>query len=163
MTASEGSINEIKKQFLALIVLAEPAVHAFGNWRLGIDSIYSPKTGPKLPVVTVRISPARVVPQFYSRLWSSTELGDLGLYSFSAHCFASACTASGEEKGKHAQDLADKIMQYFTKQDWNAGIHVDHAISDVFDMSARESEPKRGARKICRVIIEGMMLVKRVD
>ena len=165
---SEGSINVVKKRLLALIGLAEPAAHVFGDWKAGIDSIYSPKTGLKLPVVTVRIGPARVVSRHYGRIWEgggggTPKSGDVGLFTFSAHCFASACTASGEEKYKHAHDLADKIVQYLATQNWNSTTHASHAIGDVFDMTARESEPKKGARKICRVIIEGTMMVKRVD
>lgn len=167
MSLTKGGISEVKKRLLALIVLAEPATHAFGDWRLGIASIYSPRTGPQLPVVTVRISPAKVASRHYGRIWeggSGTPVtGDVGMYHFSAHCFASACTASGEEKSKHALDLADKIMKYLATQDWNSGTHEDEAIGDIFEMSARESEPKKGARKICRVIVEGTMMVKRID
>ena len=165
-----GGINEAKKRLLTLIRLSEPALgvteatsHVFGDWRLGIQKIYTPRTGPKMPVVTVRISPARVIPSFYGRIWEASESGDIGLYSFTAHCFTSACTASGEEKYKHAHDLADKIMQYLSTRDWNSSPNDSYPIGDVFNMQARESEPSKGAQAICRVIIEGIMLVKRTD
>ena len=169
-----GGMNEAKKRLITLIREAEPALgatepttHVFGDWRLGIEKVYGPKTGPKLPVVTVRVSPARVQSSFYGRVWESDvsgKYGDVGLYAFTAHCFASACTASGEEKYKHAHDLAEKIMQYLATRDWNSSPHDSYPIGDVFDMSARESEPsKGGAHKVCRVIIEGTMLVRRED
>lgn len=156
-------MDEAKKRLLDLIELAEPVAHVYGDWRLGIEAIYNPRISPKLPVVTVRLSPARVVPSFYGRVWTETEEGDVGFYSFTAHCFASACTASGEEEYKYAHNLADKIMKYLGSQDWNSSPHDSYPIGDVFNMQARESEPEGGARKVCRVIIEGTMMVKRTD
>lgn len=157
-----GGISETKKRLLALIELAEPAAHAFGDWRLAMESIYGPVSGSKLPVVTVRISPARIVDAVYGR--RIPESGDYGVYTFSAYCFTSACTASGEEKYKHAHDLADRIKTYLSSQTWEQDPHSAYEICDVYNMTARESEPKQSSkRKICRVIVEGMMLVKRRD
>jgi len=156
-----GGIDETKKRLMALIEEAEPSAHAFGDWRLAMESIYGPVTGLKLPTVTVRISPANIADMVYSR--RIPESGDMGLYSFSAHCFTSACTASGEEDYKHAHDLADRIMTHLATRDWASAPHTSYGIVDVFDLNARESEPAKGSRKICRVIIEGTMLVKRVD
>ena len=162
VSVPSGGINEAKKRLIALIGLAEPSAHVYGNWRLAMEDLYSPKTGMKLPVVTVRISPARITTPTYGRL--IPESGDMGAYSFSAHCFTSACTASGEERYKHAHDLADRIVKYLSMQNWNSAQHIDHPIADVYDMQPRESEPERGSKKeICRVIIEGVMLVKRKD
>jgi len=156
-----GGINETKKRLIALIGEAEPASHVFGDWYIAQEELYSPVTGPKLPIVTVRLGPAAIWDAVYSR--RIPEKGDMALYSFSAHCFASACTAAGEEKYKHAQDLADRIMTYLNSRDWNSAPHTSYGITDVFDLTARESEPQRSKRKVCRVIIEGMMVVKRVD
>lgn len=169
--SSEGGLNAAKKRLLTLIRLSYPtflgatesATHVFGDWRLGIEKVYNPKTGLKMPIVTVRVSPARVVPSFYGRVWESGISGDIGIYSFTAHVFQSACTASGEEKYAHAHNVAEKIMHYLNVQDYHQSPHDDYPIADIFDLSARESEPKQGARNVCRIIIEGMMLVKRVD
>lgn len=165
-----GGINAAKKRLITLIREAEPALgatealtHVFGDWRIGMEKIYSPQTGPKFPVVTVRISPARIQHPFYGRLWDEDTYGDVGMYAFTAHCFTSACTASGEEKYKHAHDLADSVMQYLITRKWNQTPHASYPIGDVFDLTARESEPKKGGFKVCRVIIEGSMLVKRTD
>lgn len=169
---ASGGINEAKKRLVTLIRLAdttqlgasETSTHIFGDWRLGIEKIYGPKTGPKLPIVTVRISPARVVPSFYGRIWQGKgRTGDIGFYSFTAHVFAIACSEAGEEKYKYAHDLAEKIMQYLVTRNWNSSPHDVYPIGDVFDLSARESEPSKGAHKVCRIIIEGTLLVKRTD
>jgi len=161
MSVPTGGIDESKKRLMALIREAEPLAHVFGDWRPVMENLYSPKTGLKLPVVTVRVNPATVRDMTWGR--RIPESGDMGLYSFSAHCFASACTASGEEEYKHAHDLADKIMKHLTSRDYNSAPHTSYGIVDVFDLNARESEPAKGAIKVCRVIIEGTMLVKRVD
>lgn len=171
--SSEGGLNTTKKRLLELIKLAIPEYGLVsGDWRNTMDKIYSPKTGLKLPAFSIRISPARVVPSFYGRVWKGTtaETGDVGLYSFSIHCFHSACNISGEEKYTHAHDIAERLMKYFGVQNWNSTTepsagdpHSDYSIGDVADMNARESEPKQGARRVCRVIIEGIMLVKRKD
>jgi hypothetical protein len=156
-----GGIDETKKRLMTLIEEAEPLAHTFGNWRLAMENLYGPVTGLKLPVVTVRISPASIADMVYSR--RIPESGDMAIYSFSAHCFASACTSSGEEDYKHAHDLADRIMTHLATRNWASVPHTSYGIVDVFDMNARESEPAKGSRKICRVIIEGTMLVKRID
>lgn len=156
-----GGIDETKKRLQTLIETAEPSAHVYRDWYIAQENLYSPVTGPKLPIVTLRIGPAAIWDVVYSRL--IPEKGDMALYSFSAHCFASACTESGEEKYKHAHDLADRIITYLNSQDWNSSPHSDYGITDVFDLTARESEPQRSKRKVCRVIIEGVMVVKRVD
>lgn len=156
-----GGISETKKRLIALIEIAEPSAHVFGDWYLAQENLYSPVSGPKLPIVTVRLGPAVIWDAVYSR--RIPESGDMALYSFSAHCFASACTTDGEEKYKHAHDLADRIVVYFASRDWNSAPHTSYQIVDVFDMTARESEPQQGKKKICRVIIEGTMVVKRKD
>ncbi len=165
-----GGINAAKKRLMTLIREAVPALgateattHVFGDWRVGMDIIYSPKTGPKFPVVTVRISPARIIHPFYGRLWTGTEYGDVGIYSFTAHCFTSACTASGEEKYKHAQDLADSIIQQLVTRKWNQSPDNSYPIWDIYDLRARESQPKRQGSRVCRMIIEGSMAVRRSD
>ena len=165
--SSAGSINAAKSRLIALLKLAIPEYGLItGDWRVAQHDMYSVKTGPKLPSITVRVNPARVVPTHYSRLWagSGDEIvsGDVGIYSFSAHCFHSNCTAAGEEKYAHAQNLADRVMQYLSTQTWSPDL-CDYCIFDVQDLTARESEPKGGNRKVSRVIVEGTLMVKRED
>ena len=165
-----GGMNAVKKRLITLIREAEPALgatealtHVYGDWRIGMEKVYSPRTGPKVPVVTVRISPERIQNRFYGRLWNETTFGDVGIIAFTAHCFTSACTASGEEKYKHAHDLAESIMQYLITRKWNQSPDDSYPIGDVFDLTARESEPKKQGSKICRIIIEGSLMVRRTD
>jgi len=174
--AGTGGINVSKTYLMVLIGEAMVAegytAVVYGDWRLGIQQIYNPKTGPKLPLVTVRISPARIVPSFYGRIWESNtgcETGDIGIYAFTAHVFCAPCEdidAEGNptcEKYKNAHDLADAIMHHLNTRQWNSVPHSAYPIGDIMDLQARESEPSKGAHKVCRVIIEGTLLIKRTD
>ena len=156
---ASGRINDAKKCLMNLI--GDCGATVFGDWRPAMENIYGPVSGLKLPAVTVRISPARIWQVHYARL--IPEAGDMGVYAFTAHVFHKGCTIEGEEKYKYAQDLADKIMTYLLKQRWEA--LTECSIADVYDLQARESEPRKGSKsqRICRVIIEGFMLIKRVD
>lgn len=127
-----------------------------------MEALYSPKTGLKLPVVTVRISPSRTEEMSYGR--RIPQSGSMVVCSFTAHCFAEACTDEGEEKYKNAHDLADRIMAYFSTRLWEQSPHRCYPIVDIYNLSTRESEPKQGPkRKICRMILEGTILAKRGD
>jgi len=132
-----------------------------GDWSLAMEMVYGPVSGLKLPVATVRISPARVWQVHYAR--RIPEAGDMGVYAFTAHVFHKRCTIEGEEKYKYTQDLADEIMHYLTTRKWEA--LTECSICDIYDLQARESQPRKGPKgqRICRIIIEGFMLIKRID
>lgn len=158
-----GGIDAVKTDLKTYIEAASSQLtnKVFGDWRVGIEKIYRPRTGLRLPAVTVRISPLTVRDLVYSR--KVPEDGSMETVAFTAHIFHSACGLAGQEKYKHAHDIADIIMTYLERIDWNSGSYADSSICDIYDMSARESEPSRGPRRICRVIIEGMILSKRED
>jgi len=157
----QGTINEVKKRLENLIVLAEPTANVFGDWQLALEQIYGPVSGLKLPLVTVRISPYEPQEMTYAR--RIPESGSMVRLNFTAHCFAEACELEGEEKYKYAHDLADKILSYLSRQVWEIIPHSSYPIVDVYNLSAWESEPTKGSRKICRMIVEGTILAKRTD
>jgi hypothetical protein len=144
-----GKFNETKKDFMAKIKLAVPEATVEGNWRQDIGNMVR-----NLPFVTVRLS--EVLSEVYDRDIGESSSGSIADYHFSAYVFHSNCNDAGEEKGKHAQDVADRIMSYFEKQPSCIGF-------DVYDTTARESEPERGASRISRVIVEGQLHIKRID
>lgn len=158
---SKGGINEIKTQLMDYIEEADSTITCFGNWFEALDNIYGPKTGLKVPIVYVRISPVTIRHMTYSR--SVPESGSMQTFEFTAHVFDKVCKEAGQEKYKYAHDIADKIMDYLEKINWNSGAYADSAIVDVQEMQARESEPKRGAKRLCRMIIEGTLFAKRQD
>lgn len=159
-----GTINDAKKCLMELIEESDPiqlADKVYGDWTEAMEKIYGPISGLKVPAVTVRLAPAMIWQAHYAR--RIPEAGDMGIYSFTAHVFHKGCTDAGEEKYKYTQDLADKIMHHLLTRKWEA--EESCPIADIYDIQARESEPKQGSKsqKLCRIIIEGYMLVKRVD
>lgn len=156
---ASGRINDAKKCLMELI--EECGANVVGDWGLAMEMVYGPISGLKLPVVTVRISPARVWQVHYAR--RIPEAGDMGVYAFSAHVFHKRCKLTGEEKYKYTQDLADKIMHYLLTRKWEA--LTECSICDIYDLQARESQPRKGSKgqQVCRIIIEGFMLIKRID
>lgn len=162
MASTVGRFNIVKKKLIALIKAADTSlndsgsiVHVFGDWRLMTRYFRN------APVVTVRFSPVTYSDLFGRVLTGGgtpTE-GAMASIAFSAHVFASITTTAGEEKGKAAQDLADKIVDYLFLHRYDATSGID----DIYGLKTRESEPAKGPRGLARVIIEGYILVERPD
>jgi len=146
---SSGKFNETKKTLISKIKLAVPEATVSGNWRQDVGELVR-----NLPFVTVRLS--EVLSDVYDRNIGETSEGSIADYHFSAYIFHSNCNDVGEEKGKHAQNIADRIISYLVVQPSIIGF-------DIYDMTSRESEPERGASRISRVIVEGQINVKRID
>lgn len=145
-----GKFNETKKALIAEVEAAIPEATVEGNWREGIGEIVR-----HLPFITVRMKD--VLADVYDRnIGDTSGDGCIAHYPFSLFIFHSNCLESGEEKGKYAQDVADRIMSYIAPQPSSIGY-------DIGEMSMRESEPERGAHRISRVIVEGSIHVKRID
>lgn len=144
-----GKFNETKKALIAQIQSAIPEATVEGNWREGIGDIVR-----NLPFITVRLKD--VLADVYDRNIGETSDGCIAHYPFSLFIFHSNCLESGEEKGKYAQDVADRVMSGLAPQPSSIGY-------DIGEMSARESEPERGAHRISRVIVEGSIHIKRID
>lgn len=124
-----------------------------GNWRSDIKNMVR-----KLPFISVRVSPVNLWDVYDRAVPSATDggPGSLADYHVSIHVFHSNCNEDGEERGKYAQDVASRIIDYFTVQPPPVGF-------DTPQLAARESEPARGANRISRVIIEGTIQIKRID
>ena len=149
MSHLTGKFNETKKDLIAKIRLAVPEATVEGNWREGIGEIVR-----HLPFVTVRMKD--VLADVYDRNIGESSDGSIAHYPFSLFIFHSNCLTSGEEKGKYAQDVADRIMSYLAYQPSRIGY-------DIGEMNARESEPEGGYHRISRVIVEGSIHIKRID
>jgi hypothetical protein len=145
-----GKFNPTKKQLIAAIKTAVPEAWVSGNWRDNIIEMIR-----NLPFVYVRIFPARFTDVYERNIGGGTS-GSLANYHFILHIFHSNCYESGEEKGKYSQDLTDRIIDYLIVQPSPVG-------ADIGNMDCRESEPTHGNHKISRVIVEGDILIKRID
>lgn len=152
---------------MAVIASADSSISCYGDWFEAISNIYGPRTGLKVPLVYVRVSPVTVRHMTYTR--RVPEEGSMQTFEFSAHLFHRTCTLANNnnvacEKYKHAHDIADLIVDALEQMDWhNDATYGDSAICDVVDLNIRESEPKRGAKRLCRIIIEGTIFAKRQD
>jgi len=164
-----GKFNEVKKSIKNSLKLAIPEANGVrsatsggfvsGNWR---DDIHM--MSRRLPFISVRISPVNLW-DVYDRDIGETDMGSIADYWISIHVFHSNCRSESYdddpthecyecEKGKFAQDVADRIESYLLRN--MIGFDVDN-------FTTRESEPSRGAHRISRVIIEGRIQVKRID
>lgn len=147
---SLGWFSEIKEEFKGHLRSCIVEATVTGDWRVDTHTF-----ARNLPFLSVRIGP-ELWTNVYDRNIGSVGYGALADYAFSIHCFHSNCYEDGEEKGKYAQDLASRIIDCLTTQESPVG-------ADIHDITARESEPSRGAHRISRVIIEGRIHVKRID
>ena len=144
-----GKFNETKKALISAVQTAIPEGTISGNWRRTEQEIVR-----HLPFVTVRLKD--VLTDVYDRDIGESSSGSIAHYAFSLFIFHSNCMESGEEKGKYAQDVADRIISHLTGQPSVIGYDID-------ELTARESETERGAHRISRVIIEGSCHIKRID
>jgi hypothetical protein len=154
MSANEGYMNDVKVKLIEKIVashvdLTASKVHA--DWKLNVWKLAQ----SAMPAVTVRIMPSVSKDIAYGRQVSKTQKGLYVIYSFSAHIWA--VRASGSVKAESAQDLADAIETYLLQnaQDTTTGIVY------VFDITKRESQPERGAKRYQRIIMNGKILARK--
>jgi len=151
-----GKFNETKNCIKKAIESAIPEATSdywrpgmvSGNWRDSIKDIVR-----NLPYINVRISPVSLWDVYDRRV---PDTGSIADHHISIHVFHSNCKEDGQEKGKYAQDVASRIMDYFTVQPPPVGF-------DTSELRARESEPSGGAHRISRVIIDGTIQIKRID
>ena len=117
-----------------------------------------------LPLVSVQVNPVELEDQIYARIFEGSTVeanlkyGDMTYISFSAHVHTSACNDAGADKGKYAQDLADKIIDRLLEQAKNQNAY---GISDIFELSHGEAEP--AGWQLARVVINGKIQCKRYE
>jgi len=164
MVEIRGRFNPVKNRLMQLISLAHPALqpnlneeHVSGDW---VTSFTKYRT---LPYITVRVSPIDIEDPVYGRVFEgglSIKYGSIADFDFTAHIHTSACNTTGEDTGKHAQDLADSVVNYLTAQ---KDSQSTYGIEDIYDMTMRESDMGDQPIKIARVILRGRLLTKRYD
>jgi len=152
---NKGYEYDVKNKLAYFISQADASLqpqddHVLLNWKTNIWKL----TESKFPVVTLRMMPSASKDFVYGRQVGG-ETGIHIIYSFTAHVFAMV-KATGNAKARDALDLADKIETYLLKQS-DSITGIEH----IFDISKRESEPDRGARRVSRVIMTGRILVKK--
>ena len=84
--------------------------------------------------------------------------GSVAEFMFTAHIHTSACKVGDEDRGKYAQDLADKIIDHLLDV---APDQSAYGIEDIYGMSYRESDVGGQPWRLCRVILSGRKDCKR--
>ena len=151
--------NATKETLKATVRLAIPEGKVEGNWFNETKDMVR-----HLPYIYARITPATEW-DVYDRNIGSVHKGSISNFRFQLYIFHSSCCepdANGDctcEEGQYAQDIGDRIINYFLTNDSSpVGYDID-------ELSMRESETMRGPRTshICRVIVEGRIQIKRMD
>jgi len=153
-------MDAVKKRLMLLIEKAgaDEGLTVSGDWR---EAYWD----TDLPLCTVRLGESRQINVTLGRSVGAQDKKGLFEYApFSAYIFHSNCEEEGEEEYKWAHQLADKIIDYLISANNDMSERNEEGrIYDIFDLSKRESQPSRGADNICRVIVEGMLEIKRED
>lgn len=164
--SKEGWHSSVTSKMLSIIASASTCllpqkIHVLPNWKTGDQYL-----AENYPVVTLRVGTKSMNETVYGRKISSTEFGHYVTYSFSAHVWALKTWQLFEDtdeedetvpQANNASDLADLIIDVLEKYngDSTSGICFFEKIT------VRESEPERGPQRLTRMIIEGLVVVKR--
>jgi hypothetical protein len=127
-------------------VLQPKDSHVKGSWRIDIPN------ADELPLVTVRLGPESVNELFYGRILSTASKGHITSIFFTAHCWDEA--QESEPEDSPSMNLADIIISHLLR-------YSGDLIQRFEDLSVRPLEPLTGPTELCRVSIEGYMIVKR--
>lgn len=165
--STRGRINVVKERLMALISTADAglqpqASHVSGDWDFHRRIVGTQGIIRNLPYVTVRVN-TDVLGHVYGRDCGDTApdmRGTVPTITWSAHVLHSSCRLAGFDRHRNAQDLADKIIDYLVQQ---AGNQSAFGISDIYDITGRESTPREMGKKLTRIIIEGKMDCVRPD
>ena len=162
MAEVRGRIDPTKDRLMTLISASDASLapkvdHLYPDWFITSDMLVN------LPFVTVRISPANTQDMAYGRVLEGgavvdIETGSMVIMNFSLHIHHNPNLTAGEARAKYALDLAELIDDYLIAQ---SSLQGAYGISDIYDISKRESEPK--GRMTSRVIMSGKLQCKRYD
>jgi len=149
-TSTTGWQSEVIRQLETQLRTCVIEATVSGDWPLTTRSQVR-----NLPFISVKFGPEFWNDVYDCNIGSLEGSGTLADYPFSLHIFHSNCKIDGEEKGKYAQDIASRIITCLTQSPAPIG-------ADIYDLTARESEPSAGAHRISRCIIEGRIQIKRI-
>lgn len=162
--SNEGRMTPVKNAMLEIISGADLSLspqdtHVRGDWK-----ILTTYLEDNYPVVTLRVGTVNITERIYGRTMDKSTRGHYVTYSFSAHVWAEKSYQLFDEgadehqtQARPASEIADAIIDTLEKYNGDETSGICH-----FDrVTARESEPERGPQRLTRVIIEGLVLVKR--
>ncbi|GEM_PF-2524632 len=162
----QGRITLVIQAIQAIIgsadALLQPVpVHVLPNWKTPIPYLID-----NYPVVTLRVGNEDDTEKIYGRQMAGNQRGMFVMYPFTAHVWGEKTWQLFEDvddeneaipQVRTAADIADNIVDAlltFTGDSTSGIVHFTHVM-------ARESEPDRGPKRLTRMIITGMVLVRR--
>lgn len=154
-----GGTSAVKNKLATIVSSAStklsPAnTHILFNWKTPMNEL------ELFPIVTMRLGTAQFTDTIYGRVPKSGQHGKYIIYPFSLHIWAEKLNYELQEgnESEPATDLADLIIN---KLENFTGDRIS-GICYFYNITSRESEPERGPKNLCRVIVEGFMQVKRL-
>ena len=155
-----GRFYDTKERLMELIAassssLQPQSAHVIPDWKFDSSTLQN------LPLASVRVAPVNIDDPLYGRVMGGGTVpvfGSIAVFSFTIHVHTRYNDVAGEDKGKYAQQLGDKIIDYLILRSSEESVHH---IADIYDLDMRESEPQ--GQRVARVIISGRMLCKRYD
>jgi len=158
-----GSVESAKKRLISMVESAISDAPYFGT--ASGEWFDLPRSfAQNLPLATVRFGPMTPEDEVYGMILSSsnedTVKGKLESFSFTVHCFASACKESGEETYRYAHQFTDAIKDYLETHRFE---NTNYNIFDITDLSQRESMLERAPANVRRVILEGRLWVTKTQ
>lgn len=144
-----GRMNAIKTRLMAMIQAYDATFTVYDEWK---EKIYN----YALPLATIKIMPSREQKLSYGHQAVQAYGGQYYLYNFTIHIFA-LHHSSDQLRAKTVQQYGAEIVKYFRTNNQDAA----SGIIDIFNVTYRESDPSRGAKRLSRVIIRGRVLAVR--
>jgi hypothetical protein len=113
----------------------------------------------EVPFVTIRLGPSSTQELFYGRLLkgSTSEKGHITSIFFTCHVWDEQ-QESAEPEDSPSMNLADMIVSHLLRY---VGDDTTTGIQYFESLNTRPIEPITGPTKLCRVSIEGYVIVKR--
>ena len=165
-TSLQGRISIVTRSLQAIIGgadgLLEPiTTHVLVNWKVPVEYLAT-----NYPVVTLRVGDEDMTEKIFGRQMAASQRGMFVTYPFSAHVWGEKTWQYFEDvdnedesvpQAKTATDIADNIIDAFMKFTGDATSGIVY----FYKVTARESEPDRGPKRLTRVIITGFVIVRR--
>jgi hypothetical protein len=158
MSDPKGEIENISKRLKTFI---ENGIGNIGTVTLEWDETNLTDITDRDPLVSVRVTNVVDEDVAFGRYMTTTNLGSMATYYFTAHIVASACAESGESTYRYVNQHADDIKKYLKGRKHHATEIGTYGIWDFIDLNVRQSP--LGAYKIRRNILEGAIEVEVLD
>ena len=164
MSDPVGSLQSLKKHLSDMIDSAISDNPYFGHVSREWYDQAAQFGSENVPLVTIRFGPTSVADEVYGMLLSSnnseTVKGKIENYPFTLYIFQSACRESGEDSNRYVHQITDTIKNYLEQHRFSESAY---GIQDITELNIREANTLEVPRGIRRMILEGVMEVRKTQ